>query len=143
VNQRQRVMVVDKLLRELKILKGRTIGLLGLSFKPQTDDLRDAPAIDLAIRLGQHGCQVRGHDPVAMNRWRQELPHVEIDLVDAPAQLFESADAVILVTDWPEYLSLDWAALRERMRQPVVVDGRSFLDRAELDSAGFRVLAIP
>jgi UDPglucose 6-dehydrogenase len=143
VNRRQRVNVVDKLLHELKILKGRTIGLLGLAFKPNTDDLRDAPAIDIAARLAQHGCRVRGHDPVAMDRWRQELPDAEIELVDAPAALFDGADAVILVTDWPAYLSLDWPALKPAMRQAVVVDGRSFLDRAELARTGFRVLTIP
>ena len=143
VNQRQRLRVVEKLLAELKILKGRSIGLLGLAFKPYTDDLRDAPAIDIASRLAQHGASVKGHDPVAMERWRHEAADVPLDLVPDEAALFRSADAVILVTDWPQYHELDWKALRDSVRNPLIIDGRSFLDRAQLEQAGFRLLTIP
>lgn len=143
VNKRQRVKVVERLLGELKILKGRTVSLLGLAFKPNTDDLREAPSIDIARRLIQHGAHVRAHDPVAMDRFRQELPDLEIALTGTPESLFDDADAVVLVTDWQQYRDLDWAALRPRMRHPVVVDGRSFLDREELAGAGFRVLSVP
>lgn len=143
VNKRQRVKVVERLLGELKILKGRTISLLGLAFKPNTDDLREAPSIDIARRLIQHGAQVRAHDPVAMQRFQQEHPEVELTLAATPEALFDDADAVILVTDWQQYLELDWAALLPRMRHPVVVDGRSFLDRDELTRAGYRVLLVP
>lgn len=143
VNQRQRLRVVEKLLAELKIVKGRTIGLLGLAFKPDTDDLRDAPAIDIARRLVQHGAIVRAHDPVAMERWRQEVADVDVELCGNAAGLFRGADAMILVTDWKEYLDLDWAALKTAMRTPLVVDGRSFLDRAALSRAGYHVVTIP
>ncbi len=143
VNKRQRLRVVEKLLGELKILKGRTIGLLGLAFKPNTDDLREAPSLDIARRLIQHGAQVRAHDPVAMDRFREEQPDLEIALTDSAEALFEDADAVILVTDWQEYLELDWAGLRAGMRNAVVVDGRSFLDREDLAHEGYRVLTVP
>ena len=143
VNKRQRLRVVEKLLTELKILKGRTVGLLGLAFKPHTDDLRDAPAIDIARRLAQHGAIVRGHDPVAMDRWRHEAADVPLELCADAAALFRGADAVILVTDWPEYHELSWPSLGKSMRTQLVVDGRSFLDRGELTRSGFRLLTIP
>jgi UDPglucose 6-dehydrogenase len=143
VNQRQRLRVVEKLLGELKILKGRTIGLLGLAFKPNTDDLRDAPAIDIARRLVQHGARVRAHDPVAMDRWRHEVTDVEVDLTATAEDLFQGADALILVTDWQDYRELDWTALKPAMRKPLVIDGRSFLDRAKMVEAGYRMANIP
>lgn len=143
VNQRQRLRVVEKLLHELKILKGRNIGLLGLAFKPNTDDLRDAPAIDIAKRLLQHGCRVRAHDPVAMERYRREHPDLPIELVDQARLLFEGADAILLVTDWPVYNELDWPALKAAMRTPLVIDGRGFLDRKSFGAAGYRLISIP
>jgi len=143
VNQRQRLRVVEKLLHELKILKGRNIGLLGLAFKPNTDDLRDAPSIDIIKRLLQHGCRIRAHDPVAMERFRREHPDITVELVEEPKTLFESADAVLLITEWHAYAELDWPALKPAMRTPLVIDGRSFLDRAALVAAGYRVVSIP
>ncbi len=143
VNKRQRASVVEKLLAELKIMKGRTIGLLGLAFKPNTDDLREAPALDVARRLLQHGAIVRAHDPVAMDRFRQECGDLDVELVAKAQDLFDSADAVVLVTEWHEYLELDWEALLKRMRTPVVVDGRSFLDHPDLTNAGYRILSVP
>jgi len=143
VNQRQRLRVVEKLLQELKILKGRNIGLLGLAFKPNTDDLRDAPAIDIAKRLVQHGCRVRAHDPVGMQRFRKEHPDLTIDLVERPELLFDGADAVLLVTDWQVYGELDWFALKKAMRTPLVIDCRSFLDRKTLAAAGYHLLSVP
>jgi UDPglucose 6-dehydrogenase len=143
VNQRQRVRVVEKLLQELKILKGRTIGLLGLAFKPNTDDLREAPSIDIARRLLQHGALVRAHDPVAMERFRQGGYDLDIELVESAASLFHRADAVVLVTEWTEYLDLDWEELQKKMRSPVLIDGRSFLDRRAMEEAGYRFLTLP
>jgi UDPglucose 6-dehydrogenase len=143
VNQRQRVRVVEKLLQELKILKGRTIGLLGLAFKPNTDDLREAPALDIARRLLQHGAIVRAHDPVAMDRFRAESHDLDVELMPDAGTLFARADAVVLVTEWQEYLELDWAALAGRMRAPLLIDGRSFLDRKAMEAAGYRFVSLP
>lgn len=142
VNQRQRDRVVEKLLAEFKILKGRTIGLLGLAFKPHTDDLREAPAIDIARRLMERGCKVKAHDPVAMPRFQKEHPESGVILADNPAELAAGCDALVLVTEWPEYRELDWEAIGESMRSRTILDGRLVLDGRRLEGAGFRCLAL-
>lgn len=142
VNKRQRERVVEKLLGELKILKGRTIGLLGLAFKPNTDDLRDAPAVDVAKRLIERGARVKAHDPVAMDRFRQEHPACDILLCASAEEVAEGCDALVLITEWPEYRELDWERLAKSMRSAVVLDGRLVLDRARLARAGFRVAGL-
>jgi UDPglucose 6-dehydrogenase len=142
INRRQRERVVDKLLGELKILKGRTIGLLGLAFKPNTDDLREAPAIDIARKLVERGCKVRVHDPVALERFRQEYPDLAMLASESAEEVADDADALVLVTEWQQYLELDWEALAGRMRSRIVLDGRNALDRARLTRFGFRYLGI-
>lgn len=142
VNRRQRERVVEKLLNDLKILKGRTIGLLGLAFKPNTDDLREAPALDIAQRLLDRGCRIKAHDPIAMDRFRQEQPSSEVQLCAAADEVFTDSDAVVLVTEWPEYRELEWEKLAATMRSPVILDGRNVLDRARLAKAGVRVLVL-
>jgi UDPglucose 6-dehydrogenase len=138
VNARQRELAVVKLQRELKVLQGRTIGLLGISFKPHTDDLRDSPALDVAGRLLHLGARVRAHDPQALCRARRELSGTSVDLCDSPEALADEADALLLATEWPEYRELPWEGLAHRMRLPLLVDGRNFLDRAKIEGAGFR-----
>jgi UDPglucose 6-dehydrogenase len=142
VNYRQRERIVEKLLAELKILKGRTIGLLGLAFKPNTDDLRDAPALDIARRLIERGVRVRVHDPVAMERARREHPHLALHYCETPEQVAEEADALVLVTEWAMYRELPWEEIARRMRRAVLVDGRNFLDRAQMAALGFRYVGI-
>ena len=138
VNRRQRERVVEKLLGELKILKGRTIGLLGLAFKPNTDDLRDAPALDIAKRLIERGARVKAHDPVAMERFRADNPSLDVVCCATAEEVAEGADALVLVTEWPEYRELDWERLAQTMRGAIVLDGRNALDRGRLTRAGFR-----
>jgi UDPglucose 6-dehydrogenase len=142
VNYRQRERVVEKLLGELKILKGRTIGLLGLAFKAHTDDLRDAPSLDIARRLVERGARVRAHDPVAMGRARAECADLDISFAESPAALAFDADALVLVTDWPQYRELPWVAMARSMRTPLLLDGRNYLDRETLERAGFRYLGM-
>jgi UDPglucose 6-dehydrogenase len=143
VNLRMRVQVIEKLLGVHGALEGKRISLLGLAFKPETDDLRDAPVLDLARRLLDHGAKVTAHDPAAAARFRREQPELKVDLVDEPEMLFEGADGVVLVTEWKQYLALDWAALRPHMRVPVLIDGRNVLDRTAMEAAGYRYLRIP
>ena len=142
VNRRQRDRVVEKLLAELKILKGRTIGMLGLAFKPHTDDLRDAPAIEIAQALATRGVKVLAHDPVAQDRCRREYPELPVVLQADAEDVAKDADAILLVTEWPEYNALDWARMAKSMRTPLVLDGRNVLDARRLNDAGLRVVRI-
>lgn len=142
INRRQRERIVEKLLHELKILKGRSIGLLGLAFKPNTDDLREAPAIEIARKLIERGARVRTHDPVAMDRFRREHPDLAQTVCESAEAVARDADAVVLVTEWTQYLELDWEALHASMRSPIVLDGRNALDRARLTRAGYRYLSL-
>jgi len=143
VNQRQRGLVIEKLLGELKILKGRTIGLLGLAFKPQTDDLREAPAIEIAEKLIARGCKVKVHDPVAMERFAKEYGALEVTLCPTAEQVVADSDAVVLVTEWPEYRDLPWESLAGKMKSAILLDGRNVLDRGRIRKAGFRYLGLP
>lgn len=142
VNYRQRVWVVDKLLSELKILKGRTIALLGLSFKPQTDDMRDAPAIDIANQLALRGAKINAHDPVALENAKERLPDARIKYCEHVMDALNGADAVVLVTEWPEYRTLPWAEAIGRMRFPLILDGRNFLSPDEMEVIGFRYIGV-
>ncbi len=142
INSRQRELVVERLLGAMKLLKGKTVGLLGLAFKPNTDDLRDAPAIDIARRLIERGARVRAHDPVAVALAKKLHPDLAVTWCGTADETANEADALVLVTDWPEYRELDWKELAGRMRQPLILDGRHFLDREKLTALGFQYLAV-
>ncbi|MGH9559754.1 MAG: UDP-glucose dehydrogenase family protein [Bryobacteraceae bacterium] len=142
MNRRQRERVVEKLLAELRILKGRTIGLLGLAFKPHTDDLREAPALDIARNLIERGARVKAHDPVAMDRFRREHASLGVTCCESPKDTVHDADAVVLVTEWPQYREMDWEPLARVMRTAIVLDGRLALDRARISRAGFHYIGV-
>jgi UDPglucose 6-dehydrogenase len=138
VNRLQRELVIEKLLDELRILKGRTVGLLGLAFKPHTDDLRDAPAVEIARKLLERGARLKLHDPVAMDRFRREYPEMAPYCCATPEEMAEFCDVVVLMTEWPQYLEMDWNKIAVLMQKPLVLDGRYALDPARLTRAGFR-----
>jgi UDPglucose 6-dehydrogenase len=142
VNARQRLKMVDKLASELKVLKGRSIAMLGLAFKPNTDDLRDAPALDIARRLIERGCRVKAHDPIAMDRARKELSGEGIQLENDPYEMVVDADAILLVTEWDEYRELDWNRIKDSVRNRLVIDGRNFLHNEQLAEQGWKVINI-
>jgi UDPglucose 6-dehydrogenase len=133
VNELQKRRVVKKLERHLGSLRGKKIALLGLAFKPGTDDMREAPSLVLAARLLAEGAEVSAWDPVADGH--PDLNGVAI----APSALdaLEGADAAVLVTEWPELAELDWKAAAGVMRKAVLVDGRNMLDPDELRALGF------
>jgi UDPglucose 6-dehydrogenase len=135
VNELQKRRVVQKLKKHLDTLAGRRVALLGLAFKPDTDDMRDAASLVLATRLQGEGAEVVAYDPVAAKRAAELLDSVE--MADSAMAALEGADAAVLVTEWPEFADLDWAAAAGRMTRPLIVDGRNFLDPAKLVSAGF------
>lgn len=141
VNQRQRLIVVEKLQQVLKILKGKTVGLLGLTFKPDTDDMRDAPALNLIEHLNRLGAKVKAYDPiVSQSGLRDGIAGVlvETDL----ERLADGCDALVLVTDWQQFRNLDYPRIASLMNNPVLVDARNFLDREALVQAGFRYVGV-
>ncbi len=142
VNYHMRVWVVDQLLAEMKILKGRTVAFLGVAFKENTDDLRDAPSIDIARNLIQRGVKVRAHDPVALDNARRQYGDLGMAFLNDPLDVVEDADAVVLITKWPEYRKLPWAQLKSRMKGDLILDGRNFLARQELESLGYTVINV-
>jgi UDPglucose 6-dehydrogenase len=136
VNELQKRRVVSKLQKHLGSLVGKEIALLGLAFKPNTDDIREATALVLAARLQSEGANVRVYDPVAMERATEMIggATMAVSALDA----LDGADGAVLVTEWPQFAELDWTGeVKERMANPLVVDGRNFLDRDALVSAGF------
>lgn len=141
VNQRQRQIVLEKLQQTLKILKGKTVGLLGLTFKPNTDDMRDAPALSLIEQLTRLGTKVKAYDPlVSQSGLAHGLSNVLIET--DPERLADGCDALVLVTEWDQFQTLDYARMAELMTHPVMVDGRNYLDREQLETAGFRYVGI-
>lgn len=136
VNDRQRLVVIKKLQEELKILKGRTVGLLGLSFKPDTDDLRDAPAITIAYQLLKMGASVKAFDPVSNDKAALLHPNLEINYCTDVEDLATDCDALVLVTEWNEFKKLDWKKLAKAMRWPLVIDGRNVLSEVDVTDAG-------
>lgn len=142
VNERQRKLIVEKLQQSLKIIRGSVITLWGLAFKPNTDDLRDAPAIEIAKMLTDLGARVRAYDPVAVGRARKEHKDLNIDFADSPLDSVQGADAVVLMTEWDIFQQLDWEQVKNKMQQPVLIDGRNFLDPSLVESHGFRYLGI-
>ena len=135
VNELQKRRVVSKLTKHLGSLVGKRIALLGLAFKPDTDDMREASSLVLSARLRGEGAEVVAYDPVAMSNARSLLPGVEMRDT-AQAALAES-DAAVLVTEWSEFREIDWTAAADQMRRPLLIDGRNFLDADTLRSAGF------
>ncbi|MFN9674507.1 MAG: UDP-glucose dehydrogenase family protein [Microcystis sp.] len=141
VNKRQRTIAIEKLQQELKILKGKTVGLLGLTFKPDTDDMRDAPALTMIEQLNRLGAKVKAYDPiVSQSGLSHGLSGVIIE--SDPERLADGCDALVVVTEWQEFLRLDYGKMAKTMREPVLIDGRNFLDPAVVTAAGFRYLGI-
>ncbi|MGF1590560.1 MAG: UDP-glucose dehydrogenase family protein [Pleurocapsa sp.] len=141
VNQRQRLIALEKLQNELKILKGKTIGLLGLTFKPDTDDMRDAPALDLIEQLNRLGARVKAYDPiVSQSGLSHGLSNV---IIETNAEMLaDKCDALVLVTDWKEFLKLDFHKIAGLMNNLLVIDGRNFLDREAVEAAGIRYIGM-
>jgi len=141
VNKRQRYLVIEKLQQELKILKGKTIGLLGLTFKPNTDDMRDAPSLNIIEELNRLGAKVKAYDPiVSQTGISHGLSGVIIET--NPEMLADGCDALVLVTDWQEFLKLDYDKMAKTMHHAIIIDGRNFLEREVLEKAGFRFVGI-
>lgn len=141
VNERQKTIVCDKLQAMIGDVQGKTIALWGLSFKPETDDMREAPALAVIDRLLRDGATVRVFDPVAMEECRRRIGDRVVyarDMYDAVVD----ADALMLLTEWKQFRMPSWSVMRKAMKAPVLVDGRNIYDRAEVVAEGFRYSAI-
>lgn len=141
VNERQKTIVCDKLQAMIGDVQGKTIALWGLSFKPETDDMREAPALAVIDRLLRDGATVRVFDPVAMEECRRRIGDRVVyarDMYDAVVD----ADALMLLTEWKQFRIPSWSVMRKAMKTPVLVDGRNIYDRAEVVAEGFRYSAI-
>jgi len=141
VNERQRLIAMEKLQQALKILKGKTVGLLGLTFKPDTDDMRDAPALNLIEQLNRLGAKVKAYDPIiSQSGMRHGLSGVQVE-TDAE-RLADGCDALVVVTEWEQFNSLDFAKMAKLMNHPVIIDGRNFLDPEATIRAGFQYIGV-
>ncbi len=140
VNYDRRKAAVNVVEKMIGGLKGKTIGLLGLAFKPNTDDMRDAPSIDIAEALIKAGAKVRAYDPVAMNVARPLLPNVE--MFDGPYTMAENCDALIVVTEWNEFKQLDLTKTKSLLKSPVIFDGRNIYEPARMKEMGFTYRAV-
>jgi UDPglucose 6-dehydrogenase len=140
VNYDRRREAVKRMGEMVGGLKGKTIGLLGLAFKPNTDDMRDAPSIDIAKELNKAGAVVRGYDPVAMEVARPLLPAVEF--FNDPYELAQGCDALMVVTEWNEFKQLDLEKIKSLLKKPVIFDGRNIYDPKLMKELGFTYRSI-
>ena len=142
VNFEQRKRIVQKLKTELKTLNGKTIGILGLAFKPNTDDIRQAPALEIIRHLVAEGANIRAHDPIAIPNAKQTLSDINIDYIEDVHQLSHNTDALLLVTEWEQYHRLDLRKLAKHMKTPILIDGRNVFSPQEATAAGFHYIGV-
>jgi UDPglucose 6-dehydrogenase len=141
LNQSQRLIVIEKLQNKLKILKGKTVGLLGLTFKPDTDDMRDAPSLDIIKELNRLGAKVKAYDPIVS---QTGISHGLSDVIIETnvSMLADGCDALVLITEWEEFLKLDYGKMLVKMNHNIIIDGRNFLNKKALEKAGFNYVGI-
>jgi UDPglucose 6-dehydrogenase len=135
VNKKRITHFVEKLRRALWVVRGKQIGLLGLAFKANTDDIRFAPAIELVNQLLAEGAKVRAYDPEAMERARPLV--TQIEYAQSPYDAIKDAEAMLIATEWDEFRKLDWDKVRDLMARPLILDGRNLLSPKEMKSRGF------
>jgi UDPglucose 6-dehydrogenase len=136
INADQRKLLVNKLRDLLGDLNGKVVGLAGLAFKPNTDDMREAPSIEIARMLQIAGAKVKGYDPVAMPGAGRVSPNIQ--LAEDPYELADGCDALMVITEWNEFKQLDMKRVKQRMRGDVIVDGRNIYEPEQMRKFGFR-----
>ena len=139
VNRRQKQTLFQKIEKHFGgKLKGRTIALWGLAFKPNTDDMREAPSRVLMEALWKEGVKVRAYDPAALHEAKRLYPSQPLlEFCDAQLDCLDGADALVVITEWTQFRSPDFADIKQRLKQPVVFDGRNVYDPADMREAGF------
>ncbi|MBR3793400.1 MAG: UDP-glucose/GDP-mannose dehydrogenase family protein, partial [Alistipes sp.] len=142
VNERQKGILYEKFEREFDgEVEGRCVAMWGLSFKPETDDMREAPSLVLIERLLSAGCRVRVFDPIAMDEARRRLGD-RVEYCASKYEALEGADALMIVTEWKQFRLPNWARVAEAMKGGVVIDGRNIYERHEVEAAGLKYLRI-
>ncbi len=139
INEAQKGLAIEKLSSVLEI-SGSTVAVWGLSFKPKTDDIREAPALTIVDSLLKMGATVHAYDPIAAENAQKEIP--EMRVFDNPYETIRDCDALVVATEWDEFRNLDVRAVKVLLKQPIVVDGRNIYDPAEMTAAGFTYLGI-
>lgn len=142
VNYRQRDLVIKRLQENMKIIKGKKIGLLGLAFKPNTDDLRDAPALDIARTLLKLGAKVFATDPIAIPNCKKQNPDLNISYAENVEELVKDLDALIFVTEWDQYKDLDMESILKAMKGNLFIDGRNQYSPSKLKELGFNYIGM-
>ena len=140
VNEETKRRMVEKIEGAFGGLRGRTVALLGLAFKPNTDDMRESPAVPIARGMLERGARIRAFDPAAMEAARPELP--EIAFCANAYQAAEGADGIVIATEWNQFRSLEWGKLHRLVRQPLVVDLRNLYEPEKMAAAGFRYVSV-
>jgi UDPglucose 6-dehydrogenase len=140
INLRRAEQFVAKVKKELWVLRGKTLAIWGLAFKPDTDDVRFAPALNIAKRLMAEGARIRAYDPQAMQKAKDEIP--EINYCLSPYEAAENADAILILTEWAEFHHPDWAKLAKAVAHPLVIDGRNLYSTDELAAHGFHYVCV-
>jgi len=140
INRKRIDHFLEKIRRALWVIKGKKIAVLGLAFKPNTDDIRFAPSIDLINQLVAEGALVRAYDPEAMEKARGILPNVELS--NSACDAAKNAEALIIATEWEQFRRLDWDRIREEMARPLVLDARNLLSPAEMKARGFEYFSV-
>ncbi|HDP70267.1 MAG TPA: UDP-glucose/GDP-mannose dehydrogenase family protein, partial [Actinobacteria bacterium] len=135
VNKKQKLRLIQKLKNIFGNLNDKTVGVLGLSFKPNTDDIRDAVSLDVIEQLLVEGTKIKAHDPVAISNTKEVFPQLSYskDVYDVA----KDCDALIIVTEWDEYKKIDFMKMKDLMKDSILIDGRNLFDREELEKLGF------
>lgn len=142
INEDQRQHFLRKVRTALWTLKGKQLGVLGLAFKDGTDDIRESPAISIIQSLIAEGCRVKAYDPAATKRAAEVLPATSVTFVDSPYEAAENADAMLVLTEWQEFKSIDLGRIRKALRYPIVIDGRNLFSPSDMQEHGFIYLSI-
>jgi UDPglucose 6-dehydrogenase len=140
INLRRTEQFVAKVKKELWVLRGKTLAVWGLAFKPDTDDVRFAPALNIVKRLLAEGANIRAYDPQAMQKAKDELPDITYCLNHYEAA--QNADAILVLTEWDEFRSLDWDALARNVAHPLLIDGRNVYSEQDVSAHGFDYVCI-
>jgi UDPglucose 6-dehydrogenase len=140
INHAQRDRFIKKVRESLWVLRHKKIGVLGLAFKGNTDDVRSSVAIAVVQQLIAEGAEIRAYDPKAMDKARDLVPQAK--MCDRPEEVADQADALLILTEWAEFKSLPWVAIKKRMLSPLLFDGRNLLDPGEIRGLGFTYTSI-